>query len=289
MKVLTAPSSGSIAGTTFSHNRAGQYTRNRRTPVVGTRTPRQGVVKGNLAESSRAWQNLTAADQNSWTSFANAHPVVDSLGQSIKLTGHQYYVRCSASLLNVGQPPLTATPASVAVTAETIAGWSVAATGAAFCVRGASAGTDFWYASLSKYTSLGANYQKTFHQVETNTGDQIFIDLTADLAAWAGTPALGTKAWIRLTPVNQYGITGQDLIQQTPVIAAMPITAPVLTSPHGRTRDSHLRGRTNHRKRRAATEPGSGRHLQLLQLHGRARKPGKHRSHNGPVRQSSPL
>ena len=67
--------------------------------------------------------------------------------------------------------------------------------------------------------------------METNTADQVFIDLTDDLAAWAGTPAVGNKAWIRLTPVNQYGITGQDLIQQTPVLAAMPITAPLLTSP----------------------------------------------------------
>ena len=231
MKVLTSPSSGSIAGTTFSHNRAGQYTRNRRTPVVGTRTPRQGVVKGNLAEASRAWQNLSAADQNAWTSFANAHPVVDALGQSIKLTGHQYYVRCSASLLNVGQIANTSTPTSVAVTAESIQGWAVEAGGPAFCVRVASSASDFYYASLSKYTSLGANYQKTFHQVESNTGDVTFLDLTADLTAWAGTSSVGNKAWIRLTPVNQYGITGQDLIQQTPVIAAMPITAAVLTSP----------------------------------------------------------
>ena len=160
MKVLTAPSSGSIAGTTFSHNRAGQYTRNRRTPVVGTRTPRQGVVKGNLAEASRAWQGLAAADQNAWTSFANAHPVVDSLGQSIKLTGHQYYVRCTASLLNVGALPNTSTPTSVAVTAEIINGWSVASSGAAFCVRVGSSASDFFYASLSKYTQPGRQLPK---------------------------------------------------------------------------------------------------------------------------------
>lgn len=231
MKVLAPPSSGSIAGTTWSHNRGGQYTRNRRTPVIGTRTPRQGVVKGNFAEASRLWQTLSSADQNAWTSFANAHPIVDRLGQSIKLTGHQFFVRVNAALLNVDQPTTTTVPASVAVTAEVVTAFQVFDTGPAYVLRQTSSALDNFYASLAKYTSLGANFQKTFHQVEAAAADVPFLDLTDALAAWAGTPSDGTKAWLRLTPVNQFGVTGQDLIVQTPVQSSPVIPAPVLTSP----------------------------------------------------------
>ena len=92
MKILTAPSSGSIAGTTYSHNRAGQYTRNRRSPVQPVGTGRRGVIRAAFGAASSAWGALTPIVQANWTAYANGHPYTDSLGQSIKLTGHQMYV-----------------------------------------------------------------------------------------------------------------------------------------------------------------------------------------------------
>src|SRR6516162_7143681 len=108
MKFLGVPSSGSIAGTVFSHNRAGQYQRNRRAPVQPVGTGRRAFVRANFSAASTAWAALTAANQAAWIAFANSHPITDSLGQSITLTGQQMYVAVGAQLLNCGQTLPTA-------------------------------------------------------------------------------------------------------------------------------------------------------------------------------------
>src|SRR6187455_3387360 len=91
MKMLDVPQSGSIAGQTSSRNRFGQYRRTRAVPV-NVNSPAQTVVRGYLIEASQAWRNLTDAQRDSWNSYALDHPRVDSLGQTITLTGHQIFV-----------------------------------------------------------------------------------------------------------------------------------------------------------------------------------------------------
>ena len=230
MKILTSPSSGSIAGTVFSHNRAGQYTRNRRTPVVGTRTPRQAVVKGNMTIASQSWQSLSPTVQAAWTAYASGHPIVDALGQSIKLTGAQYYIKCAAALLNVNNALPTNPPASDVITPETVVGWNVTSTGLAFVVRSGGINPDNIALSVSKLTSAGVNFMQTYHQVLADSDNYLFYDLSGPALAWAGTFTLGQKLWLRDVPVTEAGLTGSPFIAQTIVVAAMPLTAPVLTS-----------------------------------------------------------
>src|SRR5882762_2144010 len=57
--------SGSQGSRTFSHNKGGAYTRNRRIPVNPT-TVSQGAVRNQLAASSANWANLSDADRNAW-------------------------------------------------------------------------------------------------------------------------------------------------------------------------------------------------------------------------------
>jgi len=230
MKFLGPPSSGSTAGTTFSHNRAGQYTRNRRTPVVGTKTPRQATVKANMTLASQSWQAITAAQQNAWISYATGHPIVDALGQSIKLTGSQYYIKCNAALLNVGAAQISDPPVSSSVTPEAIVAFQVDTTPAVYIQRATSVITDFVAIAMSKATSLGVNFQKTFRQIDASTADVAFFDETAGALTIMGTITVGTKAWLRLTPVNEFGLTGSPLIVQTNVIAPPAIAVAVLTS-----------------------------------------------------------
>jgi hypothetical protein len=58
-----------------------------------------------------------------------------------------------------------------------------------------------------------------------------FFDLSAAYDAWTGTPVVGNKAWLRLTPVNSDGLTGSPLIVQTIVATTQALAAAVLTSP----------------------------------------------------------
>ncbi len=231
MKFLGPPSSGSTAGTTFSHNRAGQYTRNRRTPVVGTRTPRQATVKGNMTIASQTWQTLTAAQQAAWISYATGHPIVDALGQSIKLTGAQYYIKCNAALLNVGAAQESAPPVSSTVVPETITNLQVDTGGTFIIQRPAGAASDFVAVAVSKPTSLGVNFQKTFHQVGFFAASTVICDVSTAALAFMGTFLTTNKAWVRMTPVSQYGLTGTALIQQTAIVTISGIATPVNTSP----------------------------------------------------------
>ena len=73
MKFLGPPSSGSIAGTTSSHNRAGQYTRNRRSPVQPVGTGRRAFIRGAFGASSQSWATLSAATQAAWNAYAASH------------------------------------------------------------------------------------------------------------------------------------------------------------------------------------------------------------------------
>ena len=165
MKILTSPSSGSIAGTTYSHNRAGQYTRNRRMPCQPVGTGRRGVVKAAFGAASSAWGALTASVQAAWTAYAAGHPYVDSLGQSIKLTGHQMYVAINAMLINCGLPQSAVIPVSDSVFSAQFTAFTAIHAGAiSITPAGLGAVGDFLLLAFSAPQSGGRGFCKTFWQ-----------------------------------------------------------------------------------------------------------------------------
>ena len=106
--------SGSIAGNTWSHNRGGQYVRQRRT-TSNPMTERQTAVRGWLSTASNKWRDLTEAQRTAWKNWAAANPVINRLGQSIQLSGHSAYNMLNTRILDRGgavstQPPTTAGP-----------------------------------------------------------------------------------------------------------------------------------------------------------------------------------
>lgn len=208
MKFLDVPQSGSIAGTTHSHNRAGQYTRNRRAPVQ-PRTARQTTIRAQFGANSSAWAALTGSQQAAWVAFADSFPITDSLGQTIKLTGHQMYVAINTNLVNAGLaissvPPLSNAvfgPAPVTFTFSHTTGGSIS-----FTAGGAS---DKLLVAYSKPMSAGRSFNRTFTQqsVVAGTGTPATIAAAVYAAAF-GTPSVGQKIFARVTPVNQYGYSG---------------------------------------------------------------------------------
>lgn len=109
MKILDVPRSGSVNGTTSSRNRFGQYVRTRATPVnpnTGAQTAKRDV----FAQCAQLWRTLTSVQQAAWSYFAQAHPRLDSLGQTIVLTGAQMYSAINCQLMGltgvtVDEPP----------------------------------------------------------------------------------------------------------------------------------------------------------------------------------------
>lgn len=219
MKFLGVPSSGSIAGTTSSHNRAGQYTRNRRAPAQPVGTGRRATVKAAFGAASTAWAGLTASQQAAWAAYADAHPITDKLGQSIKLTGHQMYVSINASLQNVGQAQSSTPPVSSVTTAPSASVFTVTHAGViTITLDGSGAATDFILIAFSKPVSSGVSFNKTYwqqtHVAASSVGGATYG--TAYVAQF-GLPPAGSRVFLQLTPVNQYGVKGVPVVMMATV------------------------------------------------------------------------
>jgi hypothetical protein len=214
MKFLGNPSSGSTANLTYSHNKGGQYTRNRRSPTQPVGTGRRAFIRSAFGNASSAWGALSAANQAAWVSFAPGHPITDALGQSIVLSGHQLFVGVATALLNVLQALPTVPPASTTTATPICTVFSVTHLGVITLTLTASGGaTDFILVAFSAPQSPGITFCKTFwqqtHIAGNSTGGATY---GAAYVAQFGTIPTGSKVFVKLTPVNQYGWTGTPII-----------------------------------------------------------------------------
>jgi len=103
--------SGSVGGVVAGHNKGGQYLRNRSIPV-NPNSERQLAVRQGLSAASINWRALTDAQRDAWGAYAAETPLVNSLGESITVSGFNMYVRTNAYLTGIGQAQLTAAPTS---------------------------------------------------------------------------------------------------------------------------------------------------------------------------------
>jgi hypothetical protein len=89
---LAGSYSGSVGGLTASHNKGGAYFRRRSVPVDPQSTY-QARVRDSFANLSQAWNvTLTAIQRAEWDTYAQNTTVIDSLGQSIQLSGINWYI-----------------------------------------------------------------------------------------------------------------------------------------------------------------------------------------------------
>src|SRR5436190_13321464 len=114
MKILDVPQSGSLAGSTSSRNRYGQYRRTRAQPTQ-PRTARQVANRASLAAFASAWRSLTATQRAGWEALAAQLPRTDSLGQTTFATGLQTFVGFRQSIQSQGSLPISDAPAATAV------------------------------------------------------------------------------------------------------------------------------------------------------------------------------
>lgn len=122
--------SGSIGGCTWSRNKGGQYLRQRTVPTNPNSIAQQ-AVRTAFAQASSDWSaTLTNSQRTMWNNWAASNPVVDTLGQSIQLSGQQAYVRFSARLLQCGMASVSTPPSTMAPAAPTFDDVQVAQTAA---------------------------------------------------------------------------------------------------------------------------------------------------------------
>lgn len=106
---LAGAISGSVGGSTFSHNRYGPYIRRRAIPVTST-TEEALAAKARFTSQSQAFSALTAAQKLGWEEYALHNPVTDALGMTQPLTANVAFISLNTRLLLIGEAPITVPP-----------------------------------------------------------------------------------------------------------------------------------------------------------------------------------
>ena len=103
--------SGSIAGNVFARNRAGNYMRARTKPV-NPNSSRQTAARIAIAFLAEQWRDspMTDAKRAAWETYAAAINWQNALGEVIKLTGFQHFMRSNARLIRCSLPIVTDGP-----------------------------------------------------------------------------------------------------------------------------------------------------------------------------------
>lgn len=103
-----------LNGSVLSKNRAGNYIRNKTTPV-NPQTASQQANRQNLGSMSSAWAGLTESQRASWRSAVASFPYTDIFGDRKELDGKSLFVKLNMNLLNAGTATIQDAPASVAI------------------------------------------------------------------------------------------------------------------------------------------------------------------------------
>lgn len=94
---------GSIAGNTHSRNRFGGYIRARTKPV-NPRSSRQMGARVAVMFLAEQWREdpMNDAKRQAWETYAGSVNWQNKLGESVKLTGFNHFVRSNAAILRAG-------------------------------------------------------------------------------------------------------------------------------------------------------------------------------------------
>lgn len=95
--------SGAMGAMVAGRNRGGQYLRARAKPSGVVASANQQIVRNALGELSTAWSDVLDDGQRlSWVEYAVQVNVTNRLGDSINLSGQNWYVACNTPRLQAG-------------------------------------------------------------------------------------------------------------------------------------------------------------------------------------------
>jgi len=199
MKILDVPQSGSLAGTTSSRNRFGQYRRSRSTPVNPNSTA-QGTVRARLAGNSAAWRALTDGQRAGWESLGAQMVRTDALGQSYALNGFQAYCSVNNNLLCAGSAVVSDAPSLTtpeALTSATIT-LTAASLSIAYTVTPLATGVKLM-CFASPQRSAGRSFEGDYRLIKLSTAAQAspLVALT-EYTAKFGVPVVGNRIFFSL-------------------------------------------------------------------------------------------
>lgn len=103
--------SGSVAGNTYARNRFGNYMRARTKPI-NPKSSRQVAARIIMMYLAEQWREspMTDAIRAAWATYADSVNWQNKLGEVVKLTGYQHFMRSNTAILALGGTLVTAGP-----------------------------------------------------------------------------------------------------------------------------------------------------------------------------------
>lgn len=102
--------SGKIAGNVFARNRYGNYVRAGTKPI-NPRTALQTEVRAAMSLMTVRWaESLSGAQRVAWNEFASNVPMTNRIGEVIKLSGYNHYLRSNTILARAGKSAIDDAP-----------------------------------------------------------------------------------------------------------------------------------------------------------------------------------
>lgn len=200
--------SGSEAGTVHSHNKGGTYTRQRTVPT-NPQTVAQILQRDRVSQLAKQWGAFLDQNQRTaWNDFAVQFPVIDTLGQSIFLSGLQMFIKLNNRVLGVSAPILESPPANLDVAQLTFISGVYNTTLATFDIQFlplVTTGNVFLQIEATPALSPGITFVKNRLRFIDLSGDA-GVSPSAQFTNWTdkyGIPApVGTKIVIRVRILN---------------------------------------------------------------------------------------
>lgn len=96
-------------GSVFSKNRAGNYIRNKVTPV-NPNTSYQAAVRSRLTSLAQGWRSLSQSARDAWNGAVENYKTTDIFGDLKTPTGLALYIRLNSNILNAGGSAITSPP-----------------------------------------------------------------------------------------------------------------------------------------------------------------------------------
>lgn len=221
MKILDVPQSGSLGGNTSSHNRYGQYRRERRVPV-NVRSAAQEAVRAHMAAAAAAWRGITDAQRAGWTDLGGSMTATDSLGQTHTFNGFEAFTSVNLFRLQYGDTLLSDAPAlttPVALTSITPAAAAGAATHTlAYTATPLSAGVKA-VIEASPQVSAGRKFNNKFAVLLTTAAAAASpANIAAAYTAKYGALVAGNRIFYRVR-LYTAGFTSGPIVASTVVAA----------------------------------------------------------------------
>lgn len=213
---LVSGGSGSYGRSVWSHNSFGSYIRSRAVPV-NPNTSFQQAVRSYLALLASRWTTiLNSAQRAAWETFAANVSVLDKLGQSINLSGLNWYLKSNVLRLQSGDNIIDDGPTTYAL--ATLTPVTITVTEASQNLSIAFTNTDDWADTVGGHLYVFASRPQQF-SINFFAGPYRLAGSIDGAATPPTSPAViatpfpvvaGQKQFYRVVAVNQDGRPSGD-------------------------------------------------------------------------------